>query len=257
MSEPNARLRRRLDEAARARRATATSSTAKMWITNGGDADTWSSTQRPTTTGAEAASRPSSSRRACRASRPRQKLDKLGMRGSEPCIRCSSTTARCRKRTCSGGVRRAGCLMSGLDYERAVLSRPAARHHGPAWTSGRAPRARAQTVRPGHRRVPADAGQDRRHVPTWQWRAGPYVYARRPGVRPPGDQHDALVARMPPGRDPVYNPIRRERRRGWPAKRSRRWAATATRQRIPDRAPVARRQVSTRSAPAPARSAAC
>ena len=52
-----------------------------------------------------------------------QKLDKLGMRGSNTCELVFARIAKCRRRTCSArvddGVR---VLMSGLDYERAVLA---------------------------------------------------------------------------------------------------------------------------------------
>jgi isovaleryl-CoA dehydrogenase len=50
-----------------------------------------------------------------------KKLDKLGMRGSNTC-ELVFDDAKCRKRTCWAAGNGAKVLMSGLDYERAVLS---------------------------------------------------------------------------------------------------------------------------------------
>jgi hypothetical protein len=93
-----------------------------------------------------------------------QKIDKMGMRGSptaelvfDDCFVPDENVMG----AVNGGV---GMLMSGLDYERTVLSR------GSSWASCRRPRRgpalhpRAQAVRQGHRQLPADAGQGRRHV---------------------------------------------------------------------------------------------
>jgi isovaleryl-CoA dehydrogenase len=55
-------------------------------------------------------------------------------------------------------------LMSGLDYERAVLAGGPLGIMAACLDVGAALRARAQAVRPADRRVPADAGQARRHV---------------------------------------------------------------------------------------------
>ena len=60
-----------------------------------------------------------------------------------------------------GGVR---VLMSGLDYERAVLAAGPLGIMQACLDVVHALCARAQAVRPADRRVPADAGQDRRHV---------------------------------------------------------------------------------------------
>ena len=61
-------------------------------------------------------------------------------------------------------ARASNVLMSGLDYERAVLAGGPARHHAGLPGRGGALCPRAQAVRPADRRVPADAGQARRHV---------------------------------------------------------------------------------------------
>ena len=93
-----------------------------------------------------------------------QKLDKLGMRGSHTGELVFQDCEVPAENVLGGVGSGANVLMSGLDFERAVLS------GGPlgimARVHGRRPalRARAQAVRPGDRRVPADAGQARRHV---------------------------------------------------------------------------------------------
>ena len=130
-----------------------------------------------------------------------------------------SRTARCRPRTCMGplndGVE---VLMSGLDYERAVLAAGPLGIMQACLDVGAALCARAQAVRPAHRRVPADAGQDRRHVRRVNaCRAYVYAVARACDARP------GPPARMPPARSSM--PPRRPP--GWRWKRSRRWAATA------------------------------
>ncbi len=100
---------------------------------------------------------------------------------------------------------------------------------------GAAVRARAQAVRPKHRRIPADAGQARRHVHDL---AGvPRVRLRgRPGLRPRGSS--AHAAEGCGGCDPVLG---REGdvdgRRGDPGAGGQR-----LHQRIPHAAPLARRQ---------------
>ena len=60
--------------------------------------------------------------------------------------------------------RRVNVLMSGLDYERAVLAAGRSASCRPRHGRGPALRPRAQAVRPADRDVPADAGQGRRHV---------------------------------------------------------------------------------------------
>ena len=96
---------------------------SKMWITNGGDADALV---------VYAKTDPEAGPRGMTAFLDREGLQGLLARPasstSSACaaptpIRCSSTTARCRRRTCSASVGDGvKVLMSGLDYERAVLS---------------------------------------------------------------------------------------------------------------------------------------
>ena len=82
----------------------------------------WWSMPRPTRRPARAASRRSWSRRVSRDSPPRRSSTSSACAGRTPASWCSRT-ARCRRRTCSAasndGVH---VLMSGLDYERAVLA---------------------------------------------------------------------------------------------------------------------------------------
>jgi isovaleryl-CoA dehydrogenase len=87
-----------------------------------------------------------------------QKLDKLGMRGSDTCELvfddCEVPVENVLGQVGGG----AQVLMSGLDYERVVLA------GGPLGTdacrpgSGTAVRSRAPAVRPANRRLPAHAG---------------------------------------------------------------------------------------------------
>ena len=136
-----------------------------MWITNGPDADVLVVYAK---TDPDAGPRGITAflvEKGIAGFAPAQKLDKLGMRGSNTGgtgvrgLRGAGGERARRRWTAACGV-----LMSGLDYERAVLA------GGPlgimqACLDVVLPyRARAQAVRPADRRVPADAGQARRHV---------------------------------------------------------------------------------------------
>ncbi len=93
-----------------------------------------------------------------------QKLDKLGMRGShtgELVFSNVEVPAENVLGSLNGGAK---VLMSGLDYERAVLTGGAARHHAVGDGQRRALHPRPQAVRPVDRRVPAHSGQGGRHV---------------------------------------------------------------------------------------------
>ena len=93
-----------------------------------------------------------------------QKLDKLGMRGSDTCELvfkdCAIPAANLLHKE---GIRRAGADERPRLRARRAGRRPA-RHHARVPRPGVALRARAQAVRQADRHVPADAGQDRRHV---------------------------------------------------------------------------------------------
>ena len=96
---------------------------SKMWITNGPDADTlvvYAKTEpEPGARGITAFL----IEKGMKGFSIAQKLDKLGMRGSQHRRAGVRETAKCRPRTCSATWAAASkVLMSGLDYERAVLA---------------------------------------------------------------------------------------------------------------------------------------
>jgi alkylation response protein AidB-like acyl-CoA dehydrogenase len=217
----------------------------KMWITNGPDADTLVVYAK---TDPEAGSRGITAfliERGMAGFSTAQKLDKLGMRGSNTCELVFQDCLVGEEQVLGalgGGVR---VLMSGLDYERACS--PPARSascclHG----RGDALRPRAQAVRPADRRVPADAGQTCRHVHDHERLPGLRVRRRAPATAA------CPRARTPPA--PSSTPPRR--RPGWRSRQSRRSAATATSTTTRPGASCATPS-STRSAPAPRRSGAC
>jgi isovaleryl-CoA dehydrogenase len=150
----------------------------KFWITNGSEAETLVVYAK---TDPAAGSKGISAfliEKGMKGFSIAQKLDKLGMRGSP--------TAELVFQDCEvpeenllgrlhGGV---AVLMSGLDYERAVLA------GGPLGIMQAAlditlP---AQAVRQGDRRIPVDARQDRRHVHDAQCLQGLCLYGRQ-GLR--------------------------------------------------------------------------
>ena len=176
-----------------------------------------------------------------------QKLDKMGMRGS--------STGELVFEDCeipAENVLGAGRQGRQRADERARLrARRAgggtARHHAVGDGHRRALRPRAQAVRPGDRRVPAGAGQARRHVHHDERLQGLCV-RRRQGLRPRPDHAQGF--RPAPSSTPP------RRRPWWRSTPSSCWAATATSTTIRPAACCATPS-STRSAPAPARSAAC
>ena len=124
MSEPNAgsdvvSMQLRAEQPA----ATATCSTAaRCGSPTAATPTRWWSTPRPTRTPARAASRPSSIEKGFKGLSTAQKLDKLGMRGSNTCELVLRGLRSARRERSGGRQRRRKVLMSGLDYERAVLS---------------------------------------------------------------------------------------------------------------------------------------
>jgi isovaleryl-CoA dehydrogenase len=136
----------------------------KMWITNGPDADTLV---------VYAKSEPEMGARGVTAfliekGMPgfsiAQKLDKLGMRGSHT-GEIGVPERRGAGRNILGGLNMgAKVLMSGLDYERAVLTGGPAGHHAVGHGQRDSLHPRPQAVWPEHWRVPAHSGQGGRHV---------------------------------------------------------------------------------------------
>ena len=186
-------MRTRADTPGRALRAERGS---KMWITNGPDAEVLVvyAKDRP---GRRQPRHHRLPRRegACPASlRPRSSTSSA-CAGPTPASWCSRT-ARCRRRNVigevGGGVR---VLMSGLDYERAVLAA------GPLGIM----RAcmdivlpyvhQRQQFRPAHRHLPAHAGQARRHVHDDETRHAPTSTPwRRPATGGETSRKDAAGA---------------------------------------------------------------
>ena len=137
---------------------------AKMWITNGGEADTLVVYARTDPAGGPRSLTAFIVEKGTPGFSAGSHLDKLGMRGSntvplffEGCELADEQ----RLGEVGGGAR---VLMSGLDYERAVLAGGPLGIHGRLPGRGAALPARPPAVRPAHRRVPAHAGQGGRHV---------------------------------------------------------------------------------------------
>lgn len=95
---------------------------SKMWITNGPDADTYVIyAKTDTTAGSKGITAFIVERNYLGFSR-QQKLDKLGMRGSNTCELVFENCQVPAENILGGEGRGVAVLMSGLDYERTVLS---------------------------------------------------------------------------------------------------------------------------------------
>ena len=95
---------------------------SKMWITNGPDAEVLVVYAKTDPTPAAGASPPSSSRRGRPASPTAQKLDKLGMRGSNTSELVFEDCEVPAENVIGEPGQGVQVLMSGLDYERTVLA---------------------------------------------------------------------------------------------------------------------------------------
>ena len=136
-----------------------------------------------------------------------QKLDKLGMRGSNTCELVFQDCEVPAENVLGEVGKGVSVLMSGLDYERAVLAAGPLRHHAGLPRCGRALCPRAQAVRPADRRVPARPGQARRHV---------HDHQRLQGLCLCGGARPATAARRTPqGRRRRHPLCRREGDPGW------------------------------------------
>ena len=187
------------------------------------------------------------SRRASRVSPPRQKLDKLGMRGSNTC-ELVFQDCEVPEENVLGAV---GQRRERADERAGLRARGAgggsARHHAGLHGRRAALCARAQAVRPADRRVPAHAGQARRHVHDDERGAGLCLRGGE-GLRPRAGHAQGRRRRDPlrrregdldgAGSDPGLGRQRLYQRLSRPA------GCCAT-------------PSCTRSAPAPAKSAAC
>ena len=175
-----------------------------------------------------------------------QKLDKLGMRGSDTGELVFEDCEVPAENVLGEVGKGVNVLMSGLDYERAVLAA------GPLGIMQAAMDVvipyvhRAEAIRRADRHLPAGAGQARRHV---------HDHERFQGLRVRRGHVPATAARRRARTRPApscMRPRRRPRSRSMPCSCS---AATATSTTTPPAACCATPS-STRSAPARARSAA-
>jgi isovaleryl-CoA dehydrogenase len=137
---------------------------SKMWITNGPDADTLVVYAK---TEPELGARGVTAfliEKGMKGFSIAQKLDKLGMRGSHTGELVFQNVEVPAQNILGGLNSGAKVLMSGLDYERAVLTGGSAGHHAVGDGQRHSLHPRPQAVRPEHWRVPADPGQGGRHV---------------------------------------------------------------------------------------------
>ena len=184
---------------------------AKMWITNGGDADTLVVYAK---TDPDAGARGMTAfivEKGMKGFFHGNHLDKLGMRGSNTYPLFFDDCEVPEENVLGGVGNGTKVLMSGLDYERAVLcGGPLGIMAGVHGHRGALP-PRAQTVRPEHRRVPADAGQARRHVHAPGTPAAP-MFAVGTGLRPHRPRPHPCA-----GTPPAPSSIPPRRPPGWPA----------------------------------------
>jgi hypothetical protein len=223
---------------------------SKMWITNGGDADTLVVYAKTNPEGGAKGMTAFIVEKGFKGFSARASTSTSSACAAPTPTRCSSTTAKCRWKT-SGrrGQRHARVDVGPRLRARRALRRPAG-HHGGLHGRGAALHPRTQAVRPEHRRVPVDAGQAGRHVfdlaghARLRLCAGQGLRPRRPRAHPAQGcrrRHSLLGGEG-----------HLDGRRGDPDAGRRRLY-----QRIPGRAACGATPSSTRSAPAPARSAAC
>ena len=136
----------------------------KMWITNGPDADTLVVYGKTDPDAGPKGITAFLIEKEMKGFSTAQKLDKLGMRGSNTCELVFEDCEVPEENVLGdvgGGV---AVLMSGLDYERAVLAAGPLGIMQACMDVGGALHPRPPTIRPADRRIPAHAGQNRRHV---------------------------------------------------------------------------------------------
>ena len=190
----------------------------KMWITNGPNADTLVVYAK---TDPDAGPRGITAfliEKGFKGFSTAQKLDKLGMRGSNTC-ELVFQDCEVPEENVLGDRRPRRQRADERTRLRARRSRSRAnRDHAGLHGCGDAVPARAPPVRPAHRRIPAHAGQARRHVCDDERLEGTFTRWRRPatGARP--------RARTPQARSSTQP----RRRPGWRSKRSSASAATVT-----------------------------
>jgi isovaleryl-CoA dehydrogenase len=207
---------------------------SKMWITNGGDADTMIVYAKTDINAGPSGITAFIIEKGFKGLSFGAKLDKLGMRGSNtwPVFfeDCEVPAENVLGKE-GGGVK---VLMSGLDYERAVLSGGPLGIMARAWTSSCRSSTRGSSS--ASRSASSSSCRARSPTCTTTWSASrAYVYAV--GQACDRGDHRARSGRTPPARSST----RPRRRPGWRARRSRRSAASATPTSTRP-APLARRQ---------------
>ena len=177
----------------------------KMWITNGPGADVLVVYAKTDPDGGSRGITAFLIEKGFKGFSTAQKLDKLGMRGSDTCELLFEDCEVPEDNILgplNGGV---GVLMSGLDYERTVLSAGSIGIMQAAMDVVLPLCSRAQAVRAVDRRIPTRTRQNRRHVHHDE-RLSRLCLCGRGGLRPRRDH--------PPGRGGMasFTPARRRRR---------------------------------------------
>ena len=222
----------------------------KMWITNGGDADTLVDLRQDRARDGRARHDRLHRREGLQGLLGRHQARQAGHARLQhlPAVLRQLRSARGERAGRRGHGRQGADERPRLRARRA-LGRPAG-HHGRLHGRGAALRPRAQAVRPEHRRVPADAGQAGRHVLDLAGHARLRLRGRQ-GLRP-----QRPCAHLPQGRGRRHPLLGREGdldgRRGDPGAGRR-----GLHQGLPGRSGCGAMPSCTRSAPARARSAAC
>ena len=121
----------------------------KMWITNGPDADVLVVYAKTDPAAGARGITAFIVEKGFKGFSTAQKLDKLGMRGSNTCELVFDDCEVPEENVLGAAGKGVEVLMSGLDYERAVLAGGTARDHAGLPGRRAAVRARAQAVRPG------------------------------------------------------------------------------------------------------------
>ena len=137
---------------------------SKMWITNGPQAETLVVYAKTDPAAGARGITAFLIEKGFKGFSTAQKLDKLGMRGSDTSELVFEDCEVPEENVLGGVGGGVAILMSGLDYERVVLGGRTARHHAGLHRRGHALHPRAPAVRPADRRVSAGPGQGRRHV---------------------------------------------------------------------------------------------
>ena len=137
---------------------------SKMWITNGGDADTLVVYAKTDPAAGAKGMTAFIVEKGFQGFSHGTHLDKLGMRGSNTYPLFFEDCEVPAENVLGGEGNGVKVLMSGLDYERAVLSGGPLGIMAACMDVVVALPARPQAVRPGDRRIPAHAGQGGRHV---------------------------------------------------------------------------------------------